>query len=127
MKQKISTLIFAAFFSVGLVATVQAEVAVKAEMKAMGQSLKAADSAKDASVLKKELVTLRDVAQKTQAQVQASKQIGTQEKIYLDGIGQLLSAIDNSITLADSGKFDAAKASLAKIKDLRGEFHKKMR
>ncbi|SFN24862.1 soluble cytochrome b562 [Formivibrio citricus] len=125
--KKFVPLICAAILSLGFASQVQAEVSVKAEMKAMGQSFKAADSAKDAATLKKELVTVRDLAKKTQAQVLASRQQGKPEQTYLEGIGKLLAALDNSIALADAGKFDAAKASLARAKELRSEYHKKMR
>lgn len=125
--KKFTPLICAAMLSLGFAAPVQAEVSVKADMKTMGQSFKAADSAKDAATLKKELIVVRDIAKKTQAQVQASKRQGAQEKTYLDGVTQLIASLDNSIALADAGKFDAAKASLARAKELRTEYHKKMR
>lgn len=124
---KIVRLICTLALSLGLASMAQAEVSVKAEMKAMGQSFKSADGAKDVATLKKELITVRDIAQKSLIKVQASKQQGSPEKIYQDGIGQLIAALDNSIALADAGKFDAAKASLNRAKELRTEYHKKMR
>ena len=125
--QKIVPFICSAVLSLGLASMAQAEVSVKAEMKAMGQSFKSADAAKDVATLKKELIIVRDIAQKSQIKVQASRQQGSPEKTYQEGISQLIAALDNSIALADAGKFDTAKASLSRAKELRSEYHKKMR
>ena len=125
--KKIVSLICCLILSLGLASMAQAEVSVKAEMRAMGQSLKSADAAIDIATFKKELIAVRDIAKKSQLKIQASREQGSPEKTYLEGIGKLIAALDDSIALADAGKFDAAKASLNRVKELRTEYHKKMR
>ncbi|MDR3412587.1 MAG: cytochrome b562 [Formivibrio sp.] len=126
MKKLLSILACALFCSAIAIPSAFADVNVKPAMKSINTHFKAASSAKDISALKTELIALRDAVKKTQAEVQAVKQPSNDEKTYLDGMGKLLSEIDNSVTLAETGKYDEAKASLGKIKALRGEYHKKL-
>lgn len=123
---RLFTLLGATVLSLSLAAPALADAAVKAEMRIMGQNLKAAESAKDAAALKQALQAIHDAARTTQGKVQAVSQPNAWDKTYLEGIGKLLTALQQSIQLADRGQLDAARQSLNNVKAIRNEYHKKL-
>ena len=109
------------------IATAQAEINVKNDMRALAQALKSAEGAKTSAELKSSLDELSKVSKQSHDQVKATKTQGEAEKTYLDGMQKLIAATDQAAALAAADKFDAARAALEKIKAVRNEFHKKMR
>lgn len=108
-----------------------AENEVKAEMKTMGKSFKAANQMDDVNALKAELLTLRSNVLNAQKLIpnhlkdQAAD--SDDRKLYAEGMSALIKEIDSTITLAEKGDFDATKAGLAKIKDIQSKYHKKLK
>lgn len=109
------------------IATAQAEINVKNDMRALAQALKSAEGAKTSAELKSSLDELSKVSKQSHDQVKATKTQGEAEKTYLDGMQKLIAATDQAAELAAADKFDEARAALEKIKAVRNEFHKKMR
>lgn len=124
--KKIMHLIAIAALGFGI-ATAQAEMNVKNDMRALAQALKSAEGAKTAPELKSSLDELNKVAKQSMEQAKAAKTQGEMEKTYIDGMQKLAAATDKAAALAAAGKLDEARAALEQIKAVRNEFHKKMR
>lgn len=120
-------LLFAGLFS----GSVWADNDVQTSMRAMGKSLAAAEKADTAAGMQKELSVLRETIVAAQKQVpeKLKDQPADNPKraVYTEGMGKLLTETDRALALLKENKLDEAKAVLATIKSLRGEYHQKMK
>ena len=120
-------LLFAGLFS----GSVWADNDVQTSMRAMGKSLAAAEKADTAAGMQKELSVLRETIVAAQKQVpeKLKDQPADNPKraVYIEGMGKLLTETDRALALLKENKLDEAKAVLATIKSLRGEYHQKMK
>lgn len=129
---KKTTLILGSILLCGFISTaVHAENELKPDMKAMGKSFTATNKAEDIASLKKELTALRDATSMAQKKVpdhlKNQPADSTDRKLYVEGMSKLLTQIDASLVIAANGNFEESKASLAKIKAIQGEYHKKLK
>lgn len=116
----------------GLVSgTALADNEVQTSMRALGKGLAAAEKADTAAEMQKELIALRETI--VAAQKQVPEKIKDQpadnpkRAVYTEGMGKLLVETDRALALLKDNKLDEAKATLANIKSLRGEYHQKMK
>ena len=119
--------LFAGLFS----GSVWADNDVQTSMRAMGKSLAAAEKADTAAGMQKELTALRETIVAAQKQVpeKLKDQPADNPKrvVYAEGMGKLLTETDRALALLKDNKLDEAKAVLATLKSLRGEYRQKMK
>lgn len=131
MLKKIATLCCSLLLASTVLTPAMAENAVKADMKGMAKSYKAATKADDAATLKQELTKLREYAVKAQGEVppdfKDQPADGPERKAYTEGMTKLIKQIDDAQALLDAGKLDEAKAATAAMKQTKSEYHTKLK
>ncbi|WGL26015.1 cytochrome b562 [Pectobacterium brasiliense] len=128
---KMTKICFSVLLAGSLLTPVLANATTSENMRGMQKSYTAATKADDAAALKTALSTFREHVEhaKTQVPPDFAKQPadGPDRKAYVEGLDKILQKVDSAQALADAGKLSEAKAVLAEINTLKGEYHSKLR
>lgn len=124
---KMTKICFSVLLAGSLLTPALANATTSEDMRDMQKSYTAATKADDAAALS----TFREHVEhaKTQVPPDFAKQPadGPDRKAYVEGLDKILQKVDSAQALADAGKLSEAKAVLAEINTLKGEYHSKLR
>ncbi len=107
-----------------------ASASLSEQMRAIGKGIGAAEASTTSEVMTQELQKVKAAIEASTKEALPPKVSGQSAEIikdYLAGYAQLSAQADQALGLSKANKLNEAKAVLVKMKDTRGEFHKKYR